>query len=65
MPAPWTWSTGGAKLVQNIEALSKDLVPRVEVDRAKKLLADLEQNAAIKRQEWRSFQRRPDPGPSA
>lgn len=43
----------GKKLVERITELSKDLVPRVEVDRAKRLLADLEQGAASARQNWR------------
>jgi outer membrane protein TolC len=33
--------------------LSKELVPRVEVDRARNMLADLEQRASEARQEWR------------
>jgi outer membrane protein TolC len=43
----------GHKLVARIEELSKDLVPRVEVDRAKRALADLEQMAVSSREEWR------------
>ena len=43
----------GHKLVERIEFLSHDLVPRVEVDRAKKLLADMEQKVASARQMWR------------
>jgi outer membrane protein TolC len=41
------------KLVLRVEALSKDLVPKVEIDRAKKLLADLEQHATSAREDWR------------
>ncbi len=43
----------GRKLVERIGFLSQDLVPRVEVDRAKRMLADLEQQAATSRQMWR------------
>ena len=43
----------GRDLVHRISLLSKDLVPRVEVDRARNLLADLEQRAVSARQEWR------------
>jgi outer membrane protein TolC len=45
---------GRAKeLVARFKSLSKDLIPTVEVDRAKTLLADLEQHAASSREEWR------------
>ncbi|MFO0843602.1 MAG: hypothetical protein U0797_14575, partial [Gemmataceae bacterium] len=43
----------GRQLVQTISTLSKDLVPTVEVDRARNILADLEQQAASSRQYWR------------
>jgi outer membrane protein TolC len=43
----------GRKLVAAIEALRRDLVPAVEVDRARNLLADLEQQAVSAREEWR------------
>ena len=43
----------GRKLVERVDALSKDLVPKVEIARAKKLLADLEQQATSAREEWR------------
>jgi outer membrane protein TolC len=43
----------GRKLVQDIDELSRDLVPAVEVDRARNLLADLEQQAVTARQMWR------------
>ena len=33
--------------------MSRDLVPRVEVDRARNMVADLEQRAVLARQEWR------------
>ncbi len=43
----------GQKLVERIGFLSQDLVPRVEVDRARRMLADIEQHAASARQMWR------------
>ena len=43
----------GRKLVEIIAALSRDLVSAVEIDRARNLLADLEQNAVSSRQSWR------------
>lgn len=43
----------GHKLVERIEFLSHDLVPKVEIDRALSMLADMEQKAAMARQEWR------------
>ena len=43
----------GRDLVARIESLSRELVPRVEVDRAKNMLADMEQRAAENRQGWR------------
>ena len=43
----------GRDLLSRVESLSLELVPRVEVDRARNLLADLEQRAATARQEWR------------
>jgi outer membrane protein TolC len=43
----------GRRLVEAINALRRDLVPRVEVDRARNLLAELEQMAASAREEWR------------
>ncbi|HEY5313781.1 MAG TPA: TolC family protein [Pirellulales bacterium] len=43
----------GHKLVERIQFLSHDLVPKVEVDRALSMLADMEQKAAMARQEWR------------
>ncbi len=55
----------GKDLVERIARLSEDLVPRVEVDRALNLLADLEQRAVLARQEWRVAQRRPDAGAPA
>ncbi|HTU92183.1 MAG TPA: hypothetical protein VMF69_19025 [Gemmataceae bacterium] len=43
----------GRGLVADIAALSRDLVSAVEIDRARNLLADLEQNAVFARQNWR------------
>lgn len=43
----------GRRLVETIATLSTDLVPRVEIDRARNLLADLEQQAVTARQNWR------------
>jgi outer membrane protein TolC len=43
----------GRDLVQKISDLSRELVPTVEVDRARNMLADLEQRAVFDRQEWR------------
>ena len=50
----------GRDLVERIASLSRELVPKVEVDRARNMLADLEQRAVSARQEWRVAQRRPD-----
>ncbi len=43
----------GRKLVEEIDHLSRDLVPAVEIDRARNLLADMEQHAVSARQNWR------------
>ena len=43
----------GRELVQRITDLSFDLANKVEIERAKNLLADLEQRAVLARQEWR------------
>ncbi len=43
----------GRGLVEEITALSKDLVSKVEIDRARNLLADLEQQAVSARANWR------------
>ncbi len=43
----------GHDLVKRIASLSSELVPVVEVDRARNLLADLEQQATSARQDWR------------
>lgn len=41
------------KLVDRIDQLSEDLVPKVEVARARRMLAAAQQNAAIRREKWR------------
>ena len=43
----------GHDLIERIEQLSKELVPRVEVDRARNFVADLEQQATSAREAWR------------
>lgn len=43
----------GHDLVDRVLQLSRELVPRVEVDRARNMLADLEQRASLARQNWR------------
>jgi hypothetical protein len=43
----------GRDLVERVAQLSKEFVPRVEVDRARNMLADLEQQAVSAREEWR------------
>lgn len=43
----------GRKLIAEIEDLRRDLVPEVEVDRARNFAADLEQQAVKARQFWR------------
>ena len=43
----------GHELVDRIARLSQDLVPKVEVDRARNLLADLEEQSTSAREEWR------------
>ncbi len=43
----------GRDLVDRISTLSGDLVPEVEVERARNMLADLEQKAVSARQHWR------------
>ncbi len=45
----------GRDLVEQIASLSGELVSRVEVERARNLLADLEQQSASARQAWRVF----------
>jgi len=43
----------GHDLVERVLQLSRDLVPTVEVDRARNMLADLEQQATSAREAWR------------
>ena len=43
----------GRKLLEKIDTLKSDLIPAVEVDRARNQLADLEQLAVSHREEWR------------
>ncbi len=43
----------GHDLIERIAQLSKEFVSVVEVDRARNLVADLEQEATMSRQEWR------------
>lgn len=43
----------GHDLVERISQLSKEFVPAVEIDRARNMVADLEQQAVSSRQEWR------------
>lgn len=43
----------GRKLVEEVEILSKDLLPAVEVERVRTLVADLEQHAVAARRNWR------------
>jgi outer membrane protein TolC len=43
----------GRDLVERIAQLSRELVPTVEVERARSMLADLEQRAVSAREEWR------------
>jgi outer membrane protein TolC len=43
----------GRELVDQIQSLSDELVSRVEVERARNMLADLEQQATSARQAWR------------
>ena len=55
----------GHDLVDRIAQLSKELVPRVEVDRARNMLADLEQRAVLARAGVARAQRQPHPGAAA
>mgnify|MGYP001102535079 CR=1 FL=1 len=43
----------GHELVERIAHLSNELVPKVEVDRARNMVADLEQQATAAREAWR------------
>ncbi len=55
----------GHDLVERIAQLSRDLVPRVEVDRARNLVADLEQQAVSGAAGVAGPERQPDPDPAA
>jgi outer membrane protein TolC len=43
----------GHDLIERIASLSKELVPAVEVDRARNIVADLEQQTTAAREDWR------------
>jgi len=43
----------GHDLIERITQLSKELVPKIEIDRARNLVADLEQEATAAREAWR------------
>lgn len=43
----------GRELLNRVDELSRELVPKVEVDRARNMLAELEQRAVFARQEWK------------
>jgi outer membrane protein TolC len=43
----------GHDVVDRVSQLSRDLVPRVEIDRARNMVADLEQQATSAREAWR------------
>ncbi|WP_165074374.1 TolC family protein [Paludisphaera rhizosphaerae] len=43
----------GRALLNRIDELSREFVPKVEVDRARNMLAELEQRAVMARQEWK------------
>jgi outer membrane protein TolC len=43
----------GQDLVERIATLSRDLVPEVEVERARNMLADIQQRTVMARQQWR------------
>jgi hypothetical protein len=43
----------GRDLVERVANLSREFVPKVEVDRARNLLADLEQESVSAREQWR------------
>ncbi len=43
----------GHELVETVAGLSRDLVPEFEVERARNMVADIEQRAVTGRQEWR------------
>ena len=64
-PAPSTCVERGHDLVERIAALSRDLVQAFEVDRARNMVADLEQQAVSARQQWRVAERQAHPGAPA
>ena len=43
----------GFRVAGRIAAISGDLAPKFEVDRARNMLADLQQQAVLARQQWR------------
>jgi len=43
----------GRELLRQVEKLSKDLAPAFEIDRVRARLAEIEQQAALSRQDWR------------
>jgi hypothetical protein len=43
----------GQDLIRRIEDLGRDLAPAYEVDRARNMVADIQQQAALARQDWR------------
>ena len=55
----------GRDLVERIASLSNELVSDVEVERARNLLADLEQQAVLRASSVAGLQRPPHPGPAA
>ena len=55
----------GHELVERLATMSRDLVQGFEVERARNMVADLEQRAVSARQQWRVQQRQPDAGPAA
>jgi outer membrane protein TolC len=55
--ALYTLERGNAVLVR-IAAQSRDLIPKYEVDRIRNMLADIQQQAATARQQWRVYSAR-------
>jgi outer membrane protein TolC len=45
-------------VTERVAALGRDLAPEFEVDRARNMLADLEQQASLARQQWRVYSAR-------
>ena len=54
----------GYDLIERIASLSRELVPAVEVDRVRNLVADLQQQATSSREMWR-VEREPHADPAA